>query len=617
MIRFCYIQNRRDYRHQFDFFNLGNISVEKNEKSQSDLIREGEELRRRVAELEAREDRGQQAEAALRESEKNSRAILEDIEDGYYEVDLSGKYTFCNEAYAEIIGTPKEQIIGNVYKKIGNQDLQKTNQIFNHVYRTGLPAKAVYRKVTRQDGSRKEIEFSISLIKDEKGLPVGFRGIVRDATERKQSEDHLKELNSLLEATLESTADGILVVDGSGGIVRYNQKFVELWGLPDSIMKNRDDNQAQAYVLAQLKDPEGFLKKVANLYAHPDEESFDIIEFKNGRIFERYSKPQRVDGTTIGRVWSFRDITARRQAEEELKESEERYRITVEYSSDGIGLVRGNLHIYVNQRFVEIFGYDRPEEIMGKPISLTVHPDDLGRVREINQKRQRGELVPEKYEFKGIRKDGQPVLIEISARRIVHRGEAVSLVFIRDITERKKVEDQLRILSLGDDLTGLYNRRGFLTLAEQELKMANRLKRGMFLLFADLDHLKEINDSYGHQEGDRALMDVADVIKDTYRDPDIIARIGGDEFVILAIEGASESSAENLCARLNQNLEFYNGRRERPYTLSLCLGVVRYDPERPTSIEALIAEADKRMYAEKNRKRHLKLEHHGNKKETS
>ncbi len=104
-------------------------------------------------------------------------------------------------------------------------------------------------------------------------------------------------------------------------------------------------------------------------------------------------------------------------------------------------------------------------------------------------------------------------------------------------------------------------------------------------------------------------MDVANVIKDTYRDPDIIARIGGDEFVILAIEGTSESSAENLCARLNQNLEYFNGRQERPYTLSLCLGIVRYDPDRPTSIEELIAEADKRMYEEKNLKRHLKLDH--------
>jgi PAS domain S-box-containing protein len=522
--------------HQPDhrFLNLRSFMGD-HEKTQSDLIREIEELRRRVTELEALEEQRRKSETPRPELEEKSRAILENIEDGYYEVDLSGKYILCNRAYAEILGTTRDQIIGRTYKEIGAPDHQKTHQIFNTVFRTGVPAKLVYRRVTRRDGAQKEIEYSVSLVRDEKGSPVGFRGIVRDATERKLAEDHLKELNSLLEATFESTADGILVVDGQGRIIRFNNKFVELWGIPDSILESRDDNQALAYVLAQLKDPDEFLKKVTELYAHPDEESFDTIEFKNGRVFERYSIPQRIDGKTIGRVWSFRDITARLQAEEDLKESEERYRITVEYSNDGIGLVRGKWHIYANQKFVEIFGYDRPEEIIGKPISLTLHPDDLERVTEINQRRQRGEPAPEKYEFKGIRKDGQPVFIEISARKIIYKGEPVSLVFIRDVTDRKKAEEQLRNLSLADDLTGLYNRRGFLTLAEQELKMANRLKRGMFLLFADLDHLKEINDRFGHQEGDRALMDVTHVIKETFRDPDIIARIGGDEFVILAI----------------------------------------------------------------------------------
>lgn len=589
--------------------------MEKNEKSQEDLIREMEELRRRMAELEALEDRRLRVEAALREAEEKSRAILENIEDGYYEVDLRGNFIFCNEAYANIIEIPREQLIGNTYKNVGGHDSQTTYRTFNTVYRTGIPVKTVNRKVTRQDGSRREIESSISLIKDDQGLPIGFRGIVRDVTERKEAVDDLKELNSLLEATLESTADGILVVDQEGRIIRYNQKFVELWDIPDSVLETRDDSRALAYVLAQLKDPDGFLKKVNELYAHADEESFDIIEFKNGRIFERYSKPQRVDGSTIGRVWSFRDITARRRAEEDLKESEERYRITVEYSSDGIGLVRGAVHIYVNQKFVEIFGYDSPEEIIGKPISLMIHPDDREKVKEINQKRQRGEAVPEKYEFKGVRKDGLPVFIEITARRIVYQGEAVSLVFMRDVSQRRQAEEQLRTLSLVDDLTGLYNRRGFLTLAEQELKMANRLKRGMFLLFADLDHLKEINDGYDHLEGDKALITVADIIKDTYRSPDIIARLGGDEFVILAIEGASESSPENLCSRLNQSLELSNIRENRPYLLSLSMGVVRYDPDRPVSVEELINQADRLMYKEKILKRSQQRDHHENEKE--
>ncbi len=447
------------------------------DNSTEDLGKEVAELRQRIAELEALEDRRRQAEASLRESEEKARAILENIEDGYYEVDLTGKYLFCNEAYTKIYGLAKEELIGISYKGI-SQDPPKTYKTFNTVFRTGMPTKSVHRKIYRKDGSQREVESSVSLIKDENGKPIGFRGITRDVTERNRTEAELKNLVSLLEATIESTTDGILVVNTQGQIIRFNNKFVELWGIPDSVLETKDDYQALSFVLAKLKDPEGFINKVNELYAHPDDESFDTLEFNNGRIFERYSTPQRVDGKSVGRVWNFRDVTQRKQGEETL-----------------------------------------------------------------------------------------------------------------------------RTLSLVDDLTGLYNRRGFLTLAEQELKLAHRLKRGMFLLFADLDDLKGINDHYGHQEGDRALIAVANITKETYRDPDIIARIGGDEFVILAIEGTSESSAENLRIRLNRNLGLVNARSQPPYKLSLSMGVVRYDPDQPASVEELIAEADKRMYEEKSWKR--------------
>ena len=127
---------------------------------------------------------------------------------------------------------------------------------------------------------------------------------------------------SMLKATLESTTDGILVVDLKGKIVRSNTKFAELWRIPHSVLEKGDDDEALAYVTGQLLDPDEFVRKVRDLYSHPDAESFDTLRFKDGRVFERHSLPQRVAGRTVGRVWSFRDITERRQLEEQLSHSQ-------------------------------------------------------------------------------------------------------------------------------------------------------------------------------------------------------------------------------------------------------------------------------------------------------
>jgi len=165
-----------------------------------------------------------------------------------------------------------------------------------------------------------------------------------------------------------------------------------------------------------------------------------------------------------------------------------------------------------------------------------------------------------------------------------------------------KVEEALQALSLIDELTGLYNRRRFFVLAEQYLKLSARTKMKLLLLFIDMDGLKWINDHHGHQEGDQALIGLASILKKTFRESDIVARIGGDEFVVLS-EPTDESS-EVVLKRLYENIKDHNAEKSRSYPLSISVGVTQFDPHHPVSIDELLSRADALMYAQKrNRKK--------------
>ena len=158
--------------------------------------------------------------------------------------------------------------------------------------------------------------------------------------------------------------------------------------------------------------------------------------------------------------------------------------------------------------------------------------------------------------------------------------------------------EQVRREALLDDLTGLHNRRGFLTLSEQQIKLANRHQKHLLLLFADMDGLKRINDELGHSEGDEALRDLAAALRSTFRDSDILARIGGDEFTVLMVDFPPED-VDRLVGRFLRTLATHNAQASRPYTLSVSLGTAVYEPENPCSIFELLRRADTRMYGQK------------------
>ena len=182
-------------------------------------------------------------------------------------------------------------------------------------------------------------------------------------------------------------------------------------------------------------------------------------------------------------------------------------------------------------------------------------------------------------------------LLAMNMRRNSERARA-------EIALRKHMEQEIRNLSLNDELTGLYNRRGFTLLAEQEVKLAHRIKRNMLLLFGDVDNLKTINDAHGHAQGDLALQEISTILKEAFREADIVARMGGDEFVVLAVD-ASMESANILINRFQSFLEKRKQQGDWPYQLSLSLGIAHYDPEAPCTVNELIAQADSQMYQQK------------------
>ncbi len=251
--------------------------------------------------------------------------VLNSVGEGIVGLNLYGEITFANPAAANMTGYTLEDLVGRPIDQIvldSNADSPEGKPAAGH-----LPAESIRRgsdkTVVRVDGTSFPAD-SVSTPILEHDVQVGSVMTLKDETFRKRAEEEQRQALSLLSATIESTADGILVVDKDGKeVLLLNNRFLEMWNVPEALVQTitqtKDDGPLLAYVTTQCKDPEIFFKKVLELYRQPDLESFDILELHDGRIFERFTKPQRIGGKNVGRVWSFRDITKRKQAEERLR----------------------------------------------------------------------------------------------------------------------------------------------------------------------------------------------------------------------------------------------------------------------------------------------------------
>lgn len=323
------------------------------------------------------------------------------------------------------------------------------------------PERHEFQILTR-DGGTRWVDFSARTIQYN-GQPAGF-GTAHDITQWKETERALKDSLSLLSATLDSTADGILVVDRNGRITSFNTKFAEMWHIPTSVLESRQDDRALAYVLDQLKDPDGFLNKVRELYQQHDASSFDILEFKDGRIFERYSQPQKIDGVSVGRVWSFRDVTQRWKSEEALREAHQFNEAIISSAGEGIVVYDRELRYVVWNSFMERLTGIPAREVLGKRAPdlfphITLHGVDKLLLAALRGESTKTGDIPFNIERTG--KHGWYVGTYVPHRNA--RGEIIGVIgVINDITERREAEEARRKSEeryrryFEDDISGIF-----------------------------------------------------------------------------------------------------------------------------------------------------------------
>ena len=309
-----------------------------------------------------------QAEDALRESEERYRSLFNNNHSVMLLINPeSGDIVDANPAAISYYGWNYAELTS---QKITNINTLKEEQVFHEMEQAGKEhRRRFYFQHGLADGEVRDVEVYSG--------PIQLRGqqllysIVHDITDRRQAEEELKESENLLKATLESTADGILVVNEKGQVLHTNNRFAKMWQIPNDLIKSRDDEKLLSYVLDQLIEPRAFLSKVQELYK-TSKESLDTLFFKDGRIFERYSRPLIRSGEIGGRVWSFRDVTERRREQEALRESEEKYRQLVKHAPSGIYEIdyKKNKIINVNDLMCEYSGYTREELLSMNPFDF-------------------------------------------------------------------------------------------------------------------------------------------------------------------------------------------------------------------------------------------------------
>ncbi len=383
------------------------------------------------------------AEEQSRENEARWRALYEHAGVGIAQLTLDGQFLRVNPHLCKILGYSSDVMLERNF-----QDLTHPDDIqANLAYLAELLARkrhsfSMEKRYRRIDHTWVWVDLAVSLVHTGSSDQAYLIAVIQNIDDRKRS-------HSLLQAAMNSVADGLLIVDRQGKVTSANQRFLSLWNISDALADCQDDDALLLSVMDQLQDPQAFSDKVRELYAHPANESFDVLHFKDGRIFERHSRPQILDREIVGRVWTFRDVTQHKRAEEALRASELRLQRFVAEAPVGLCILDENWRaISTNRAMCELTGYDE-KEIIGSTYALYTHPEDLSANIVLTDEFFRRIRSNYTYEKRYIRKSGEIIWVLVKATRIELSGHEGPLLLaaVQDITERKLAIEEREQLS--------------------------------------------------------------------------------------------------------------------------------------------------------------------------
>ena len=382
------------------------------------------------------------AEEALRESEEKHRTILASIEEGYFEVDLAGNMTFCNEPLSRMLGYTNEELIGmNNREYMDANNAKQVYEAFNRVYRTGKPEGGFGWKLVRKDGTLRNVEASVSLIKDSEGKPCGFRGVVRDVTERKKMEEALRESEERYRAVFDNAGIGIDLLDRDGRILQVNQSLSDMLGYSEEELRQLtfqditypEEREVSKSKLEALMAGEIDFYRLEKRYLRKDR-SFLWADLTTSAI-------RGPKGEHLGTIGVVSDITDRKKVEGALRESEDQYRTLMTASPDAMFVdVNGSI-VYANDSAAKMFDVESPELLIGKSPQDLVHPEELEEVQARIETRYNDRTADSPHEQKFLGSNENVIIGEVAAVPTTFQGKPAILVVVRDISERKRLEE--------------------------------------------------------------------------------------------------------------------------------------------------------------------------------